>query len=191
MELIRCPWCLGDPLYTRYHDREWGKPQKNSRKLFEALILDGAQAGLSWITILRRREGYRAAFDGMNPEKMARYTEKDMARLLADPRIIRNRLKIRSAVGNARAYLAMAEKGENFSRWLWAFTDGEPIVNRRRSMEEIPASTPLALRISKELKARGFTFTGPTIVYAFMQAMGLVDDHLLSCFRHGGGRSPG
>jgi DNA-3-methyladenine glycosylase I len=160
MELIRCPWCQGDELYTRYHDKEWGKPQRSSRKLFEALILDGAQAGLSWITVLRRREGYRAAFDGMDPEKIARYTEKDFARLLADPRIIRNRLKIRSAIGNARAYLAMAEKGE------------------------VPASTPLAVRISRELKARGFTFTGPTIIYAFMQAMGLVDDHLVTCFRH-------
>jgi DNA-3-methyladenine glycosylase I len=183
MELIRCPWCLGDELYTRYHDKEWGKPQKNGRKLFEALILDGAQAGLSWITILRRREGYRAAFDGMDPEKIARYTEKDVKRLVADTRIIRNQLKIRSAIGNARAYLAMAEQGEHFSRWLWGFVDGKPIVNHWRSMGEIPASTPLSAQISKELKKRGFTFVGPTIIYAFMQAMGLVDDHLEDCFR--------
>jgi DNA-3-methyladenine glycosylase I len=188
MEHIRCPWCLGDELYTRYHDKEWGKPQRNSRKLFEALILDGAQAGLSWITILRRREGYHAAFDGMDPEKIACYTEKDVKRLMGDPGIIRNQLKIRSAIGNARAYLAMAEKGENFSRWLWAFVDGQPLVNHRRSLGEIPASSPLAAEISKELKKRGFSFVGPTIVYAFMQAMGLVDDHLVSCFRHSDNR---
>jgi DNA-3-methyladenine glycosylase I len=184
-ELIRCPWCLGDETYIRYHDREWGRPQKNSRKLFEALVLDGAQAGLSWLTILKRREGYRAAFDGMDPEKIARYTEKDVLRLMGDPGIIRNRRKIESAIGNARAYLAMMEGKQSFSQWLWNWVDGRPIVNNWKSMAEIPPSTELSLRISGELKKRGFTFVGPTIVYAFMQAEGLVNDHLADCAYRG------
>jgi DNA-3-methyladenine glycosylase I len=183
-EKIRCPWCLGDELYTRYHDREWGKPQKSSKKLFEALILDGAQAGLSWITILRRREGYRAAFDGMDPEKIASYGKKDIERLMADSRVIRNRRKIESAIGNARAYLALSEKEGSFSKWLWSWVDGEPIVNRWKTLKEIPASTDLSEKISKELKNRGFNFVGPTIVYAFLQAEGLVNDHLVNCFRY-------
>jgi DNA-3-methyladenine glycosylase I len=183
-EKIRCPWCLGDDLYLRYHDREWGKPQKNSKKLFEALILDGAQAGLSWITILRRREGYRAAFDGMDPEKMASYGEKDATRLMADSRIIRNRLKIKSAISNARSYLALSEKEGSFSKWLWSWVDGTPIVNHWKTLQEIPVSTDLSERISKDLKKRGFTFVGPTIIYAFLQAEGIVNDHLIGCFRH-------
>jgi DNA-3-methyladenine glycosylase I len=183
-EIIRCPWCLGDEVYLKYHDKEWGKPQKNSQKLFEALILDGAQAGLSWITILKRREGYRLAFDGMNPEKIALYTEKDVERLMNDERIIRNRRKIYSAVENARSFLAMAEKGEDFSKWLWGWVDGKPLINHWKTMKQVPASTELSEKISLELKKRGFSFVGPTIIYAFMQAMGLVNDHLTGCFRH-------
>ena len=179
----RCPWCLGDAVYTRYHDREWGTPLKNSRKLLEFLILDGAQAGLSWLTILKRRDGYRAAFDGFDPETIARYGKKDEARLLKDPRIIRNRLKISSAIGNARAYCAMKEAGEDLSKWLWKYVDGKPIVNHWKTLAEIPASTELSERISKELKKKGFSFVGPTIIYAFLQASGLVNDHLVDCFR--------
>jgi DNA-3-methyladenine glycosylase I len=182
-EKIRCPWCLGDELYLKYHDREWGKPQKNSKKLFEALILDGAQAGLSWITILRRREGYRAAFDGMDPEKIASYGKKDVTRLMADCRIIRNRLKIESAIANARSYLALSEKEGSFSKWLWSWVDGAPVVNHWNTLKEIPPSTDLSERISADLKKRGFNFVGPTIIYAFLQAEGLVNDHLVSCFR--------
>ncbi|MDR0400657.1 MAG: DNA-3-methyladenine glycosylase I [Treponema sp.] len=184
-EKIRCPWCLGDPLYIKYHDAEWGRPLRNDRRLFELLVLEGAQAGLSWLTILKRREGYRAAFDGMDPERIARYGEKDVARLLGDGRIIRNRRKIQSAVENARSYLAMMEGPGGFSRWLWDHVDGEPIVNRFDTMSQIPVTTPLAEGISKELKKRGFSFIGPTIVYAFLQSAGLVNDHLTSCYlRH-------
>ncbi|GHV88137.1 DNA-3-methyladenine glycosylase [Spirochaetia bacterium] len=183
-EQTRCPWCLSDPIYMKYHDKEWGRPLKNSQKLFEFLILDGAQAGLSWLTILKRREGYRAAFDGMDPEKMARYGARDIAHLMGDARIIRNQRKITSAIGNARAYLAMMEGPVSFSKWLWNWVDGEPLVNHFKTMQEVPASTPLSEAISKELKQRGFTFVGPTIVYAFMQAAGLVNDHLVGCFRH-------
>jgi len=180
----RCPWCLSDPEYLRYHDREWEVPLKNSRKLLEFLILDGAQAGLSWLTILKRREGYRLAFDGFDPEKIARYGERDVARLLKDERIIRNKLKIRSAIGNARAYCKMQEAGEPFGKWLWSFVDGKPIVNHWKTLAEIPALTELSENISGELKKRGFTFVGPTIIYAFIQASGLVNDHLVDCFRY-------
>jgi DNA-3-methyladenine glycosylase I len=180
---LRCSWCLGDREYIKYHDKEWGKPLNNSRKLFEFLILDGAQAGLSWLTILKRRQGYREAFDGFNAEKVAGYTEKDITRLMNDGRIIRNRLKIRSAIGNAQAYCNMAAAGKNFSKWLWNWVDGEPVVNRWKTLQEIPASTELSEKISKELKQMGFTFVGPTIIYAFIQAAGLVNDHLVSCFR--------
>ena len=167
----------------QYHDKEWGVPLKNSQKLLEFLILDGAQAGLSWLTILKRREGYRQAFDGFDPELIARYGDKDISRLLCDERIIRNRLKIQSAIGNARAYLNMEENGEPFSKWLWNWVDGKPIVNHWKTMAEIPASTDLSEKISRELKKKGFTFVGPTIIYAFLQAAGLVNDHLLDCFR--------
>jgi DNA-3-methyladenine glycosylase I len=184
MEKTRCPWCLSHDIYIKYHDKEWGRPLKNSRKLFEFLVLDGAQAGLSWLTILKRREGYRSAFDGMDPERMARYGEKDIARLMGDARIIRNRRKIESAIENARAYLKMMERPASFSRWLWDWVDGEPVINRFKAMAEVPASTELSEKISKELKKRGFTFVGPTIVYAFLQAAGLVNDHLVDCFRH-------
>jgi DNA-3-methyladenine glycosylase I len=180
----RCPWCEGDETYVRYHDEEWGVPLRDSRKLFEFLILDGAQAGLSWITILRRRESYRAAFDKFNAAKIARYGEADVARLMGDAGIVRNRLKIASAIKNARGFLEFADKGVSFSDWLWGFVDGKPIVNRFKTLLEIPASTPLSEKISKELKARGWTFVGPVIIYAFMQAAGLVNDHLVNCFRH-------
>ncbi|MDR1288440.1 MAG: DNA-3-methyladenine glycosylase I [Treponema sp.] len=182
--VVRCSWCQGDTLYTSYHDREWGKPQKNSRKLFEALILDGAQAGLSWLTILKRRKGYRAAFDSFDPEKIARYTQRDINRLMGDQGIIRNRRKIESAIENAKAYLKMTEGSASFSKWLWNWVDGEPVVNHFKTAAEIPASTELSERISAELKKKGFSFVGPTIIYAFLQASGLVNDHLTSCFRH-------
>jgi DNA-3-methyladenine glycosylase I len=183
MELIRCPWCENDAEYTRYHDEEWGVPQRDAERLFEALVLDGAQAGLSWLTILRRREGYRACFDGMRPQAIARYGEADIARLMADARIIRNRRKIESAIGNARAYLAMRDAGQDFASWMWDWTDGRPIVNRYRTMAEVPAFTPLSAAVSKALRGKGFTFVGPVIIYAFMQASGLVNDHLIGCFR--------
>jgi DNA-3-methyladenine glycosylase I len=181
---IRCPWCLSDEIYTRYHDKEWGHPLRNDQKLFEFLILDGAQAGLSWLTILKRREGYREAFDNMDPELMARYTERDIKRLMNDTRIIRNRRKIESAIGNARAYLQMMEGPVSFSKWLWNWVDGKPVINHFKTMQDIPASTPLSEAISGELKKRGFSFVGPTIIYAFLQAAGLVNDHLVDCFRH-------
>jgi DNA-3-methyladenine glycosylase I len=183
-EVIRCPWCLGDEIYTRYHDEEWGVPLRDSGKLFEALILDGAQAGLSWITILKRRENYRAAFEGFNLEKIARYGERDVERLLNDPGIIRNRLKIQSAIKNARCVLAMREEGLSFADFFWGFVDGKPVVHHFKTPAEIPAETPLSVQVSKELKRRGFSFVGPTIIYAMMQACGLVNDHLTGCFRY-------
>ncbi len=180
----RCGWCGDDPLYCAYHDEEWGVPVHDDRKLFEFVVLEGAQAGLSWITILRRREGYRQAFAGFDPERVARFTEADQERLLQDPGIIRNRQKVASAVGNARAFLKVQEEFGSFDRYVWGFVDGRPIVNRFRSLSEIPARTPLAETLSKDLKRRGFRFVGPTIVYAHMQATGMVNDHLLECFRH-------
>jgi DNA-3-methyladenine glycosylase I len=174
---------VGEADYMRYHDKEWGVPLKNSRKLFEFLILDGAQAGLSWLTILKRREGYRTAFDGFDPVKIARYGARDISRLLKDERIIRNRLKINSAIENARAYCKMKEAGEDLSKWLWNWVDGKPIVNRWKTLAKIPTSTELSEKISKELKKKGFTFVGPTIIYAFMQAAGMVNDHLVDCYR--------
>ena len=184
LEKVRCPWCLHDADYIKYHDKEWGFPLKNSRKLLEFLILDGAQAGLSWLTILKRREGYCLAFDNFDPGKVAAYGEKDIQRLMNDERIIRNGLKIKSAIGNAKAYCEMEEAGIDFSKWLWNFVDGKPIVNKWKKLSQIPASTPLSEKISKELKKKGFTFVGPTIIYAFIQASGLVNDHLLDCFRY-------
>ncbi|MEF2229594.1 MAG: DNA-3-methyladenine glycosylase I [Pseudodesulfovibrio sp.] len=180
----RCPWCGDDPLYVAYHDAEWGVPEYDDRALFAKLILDGAQAGLSWITILRKREAYYAAFDGLDPEKMARYGEAKMAELLADAGIVRNRLKIAAAVSNARGYLAIMEREGSFSDYLWGFVDGRPVVNRWRTMAEAPAQTAQSVALSRDLKKRGFNFVGPTIVYAFMQAVGMVNDHLVTCFRH-------
>jgi DNA-3-methyladenine glycosylase I len=167
----------------KYHDEEWGTPVRDSRGLFESLVLDGAQAGLSWITILKRREGYRAAFDGFDPEKIAGYGEGDVERLMGDVRIIRNKRKILSAIGNARAYCAMRVPLSDF---LWGFVDNAPIENRFETPQEVPASTELSEEISRGLRGLGFTFVGPVIVYAFMQAVGMVNDHLVGCFRHGG-----
>jgi DNA-3-methyladenine glycosylase I len=180
----RCPWPGTDPLYIAYHDEEWGVPERDDRALYEKLILDGFQAGLSWIAILRKRENFRRAFDGFEPAKIARYTEKKVANLMQNEGIIRNRAKIEGAVISARAWLELQQKGPGFAALLWSFVEGKPIVNRYRTMHEVPAETPLSRAISKELKARGFKFCGPTIVYAFMQAIGMVNDHLVSCYRH-------
>jgi DNA-3-methyladenine glycosylase I len=171
-------------VYVAYHDREWGVPVRDDRTLFEFLILEGAQAGLSWRTILRKREGYRAAFAGFDPAEVARFDEGKIAELLTDPGIVRNRRKVEAAVGNARAFLAVQEERGSFAGYIWSFIDGRPVQNRWRWLEEIPATTPLAATISKDLRARGFRFVGPTIVYAHMQATGMVNDHLVSCFRH-------
>jgi len=168
----------------RYHDEEWGEPVHEDRKHFEFLILEGAQAGLSWITILRKREGYRAAYRGFDPAAVARFTTKSAARLLADPGIVRNRLKIESSISNARCFLAVQEQLGSFDRYLWGFVDGKPVVNRWAELSQIPASTPLSDRVSQDLKQRGFRFVGTTIVYAHLQAVGVVNDHLVSCFRH-------
>jgi DNA-3-methyladenine glycosylase I len=170
---------------TRYHDEEWGVPVRDEVRLFEFLVLEGAQAGLSWRTILHRREGYRKAFSGFRPERVARYGERDVARLLADPGIVRNRRKVEAAVGNARALLAIREEGGTFPEFLWGFVGGVPLVNRWRSMAELPAFTGTSAAMSRELLRRGFRFVGPTICYALMQATGMVNDHLVPCFRHG------
>jgi DNA-3-methyladenine glycosylase I len=180
----RCGWCGADPLYVAYHDREWGVPIKNDRKLFEFLVLEGAQAGLSWITILRKRDAYRRAFDRFDPELVARYNARRIRSLLEDVGIVRNRLKIESAVKNARAFLDVREEFGSFSRYQWRFVDGEPIVGRFRSLKEIPPRTPVSDKFSRDLKQRGFSFVGSTIMYAHMQAVGMVNDHLVSCFRH-------
>jgi DNA-3-methyladenine glycosylase I len=182
--LKRCPWPKQDPLYVAYHDEEWGVPEYDDRALFEKLVLDGFQAGLSWITILRKRDNFRRAFAGFAPEKIARFTPKKVEALMQDAGIVRNRLKIEGTVLSARAYLEAMEKGPGFSRLLWDFLDGKPKVNRFRSTAQIPAETELSRKISKELSRRGFKFVGPTIVYAFMQATGMVNDHLVSCHRH-------
>jgi DNA-3-methyladenine glycosylase I len=182
-QVQRCSWCGEDEVYLKYHDREWGMPCHSSKKLFESLILDGAQAGLSWITILKRREAYRAAFDNFDAEKIARYGKKDIERLMADSGIIRNRRKIESAIGNAQAYLKLTETEASFSKWLWNFVDGKPVLNHWKDPSEIPASTELSEKISKDLKKHGFSFVGPTIIYAWLQAEGLINDHLVFCFR--------
>lgn len=181
---IRCDWCGENPLYQDYHDREWGQPLYDQQKLFEFLLLEGAQAGLAWITVLRKREAYRQAFDQFDPEKIARYSPARLEQLRKNPGIIRNRLKIDSAVRNARAYLAMQQSGENFSDFLWQFVGGQPIQNAWAKLSEVPVSTPESEAMSRALKKRGFNFVGPTICYAFMQATGMVNDHLLTCFRH-------
>jgi DNA-3-methyladenine glycosylase I len=180
----RCPWPGSDPLYVAYHDEEWGVPERDDRALYEKLVLDGFQAGLSWITILRKREAFRRAFDGFGPERIARYPQKKVAALMQDPGIIRNRMKIEGAISSARAWLELMETGPSFSVFLWDFVDGKPIVNRYKTIGQVPAETPLSRAISKELKSRGFKFCGPTIVYAFMQATGMVNDHLTTCYRH-------
>lgn len=181
----RCDWAPVDkPLYIAYHDDEWGVPVHDDRTLFEFLVLEGAQAGLSWYTVLRKRENYRAAFDGFDPRKVAEYDDKKIADLLQDPGIIRNRLKVNSAVTNARAFLEIQAEYGSFDTYIWDFTDGRPIVNEWKSLKELPASTPLSDTISKELKKRGFKFVGSTIVYSHMQATGMVNDHTTDCFRY-------
>ena len=184
----RCPWCGTDPLYVAYHDEEWGVPETSSRALWEKLILDGFQAGLAWITILRKREGFRAAFEGFDPMRVARWGEADVARCLSDPGIVRHRGKIEAAIGNARAWQAIEAQG-GFDAFLWNYVDGKPLQNRWRSLAEVPAFTPLSEQVSKDLKKAGFRFCGPTIVYAAMQAMGLINDHLVTCPRHEAVRS--
>ena len=171
-------------MYVAYHDQEWGFPVHDERELFELLILEGAQAGLSWITILRKRENYRVAFDGFDPQIVAAYDEKKQEELVQNPGIIRNRLKIRSAVQNAQAFLKVQQEFGSFDAYIWQFVDHQPIVNRWRKMVEVPASTPLSEQISKDLKKRGFNFVGPTIVYAYMQSIGMVNDHTVDCFRY-------
>ena len=179
-----CPWCTGFDLYRQYHDQEWGLPLRDDRALFELLTLEGAQAGLSWSTILKKREHYRLVFDGFQPEVIARYDEAKVAALLADPGIIRNRAKVAATIQNAKAYLAIKETGQSFSNFLWQFVDGTPVQNAWATMSEVPTSTPQAVAMSKALQKLGFKFVGPTICYAFMQASGMVNDHLVSCPRH-------
>ncbi|PZQ15894.1 MAG: DNA-3-methyladenine glycosylase I [Ancylobacter novellus] len=179
----RCAWCGSDPLYVHYHDTDWGRAERDPRALYEKLVLDGFQAGLAWITILRKREAFRAAFEGFDPERIAAYGEADVARLMGNAGIVRSRAKIEGAAKSARAYLAMRDRGEDFSDYLWGFVDGAPVVNRWRARGEVPVSTPVSEALSKDLKRRGFTFCGPVIVYAFMQAVGMVDDHMAECWR--------
>lgn len=181
----RCPWCGTDPLYVAYHDEEWGVPVHEDRRLFEFLVLEGAQAGLSWLTILRKRPAYRHAFAGFDPERVARFGPRQVARLLADPGLVRNRAKIEAAIGNARRFLAVQEAFGSFEAYLWRFVDGRPIVNRWQRPAQVPARTRRSELLSRDLKARGFVFVGPTLCYALMQATGLVNDHLVGCFRHG------
>jgi len=187
----RCPWCGDDPLYVDYHDTVWGRPERDPRALFEKLCLDGQQAGLSWITILRKQDSYRAAYAGFDPERIVRFDETDFARLMADPGVVRNRLKVRSIIGNARAWLNLRDRGVDFSAFLWNFVDGRPVQNRWQRMGQVPVSTPQAEAMSKALKREGFNFVGPTIVYAFMQAVGMVNDHLVGCPMHDDVRKSG
>ena len=182
--LTRCPWPGEDPLYVAYHDTEWGVPEHDDRALYEKLILDGFQAGLSWITILRKRDNFRRAFDDFQPDRIARYDEAKIHALMNDAGIVRNRAKIEGAIASAKSWLAIQEQGQGFSALLWDFVGGQPKVNRFKTTASVPASTPLSVKVSKDLSSRGFKFVGPTIVYAFMQATGLVNDHLVDCFCH-------
>jgi len=184
MPQTRCAWAGDDPLYIAYHDEEWGVPCHDERKLFEMLCLEGAQAGLSWITILRKRENYRVAFDDFDVEAVAAYDEEQIAALLQNPGIVRNKLKVNAFVRNAQAFLRVQEEFGSFDAYIWRFVDGEPIVNRFTSLSEIPAQTERSQAMSKDMKKRGFTFVGPTICYAFMQATGMVNDHVVDCFRY-------
>ena len=185
MTVTRCAWVPeGDAIYAAYHDEEWGVPERDSRALYEKLVLDGFQAGLSWRTILYKRDNFRAAFQGFEPEVVARFTEKDIARLLGDAGIIRHRGKIEGAVANARVWLDMREAGEDFAAYLWNWVDGTPLQNGPKTTKQVPAATPLSEAIAKDMKKRGFKFCGPVIVYAFMQATGMVNDHLVSCHAH-------
>jgi DNA-3-methyladenine glycosylase I len=180
----RCDWCGTDPLYVRYHDEEWGVPLKDERLMFEFLLLEGVQAGLSWITVLKKRENYRAVFDGFDAARIASYTDSELDERLQDARIVRNRLKVYAARSNARATLALYDEGRGLVDYLWDFVDGRPVQNTWRHMGEVPAETELSRRISKDMKRRGFSFVGPTIIYAHMQATGMVNDHLITCPRH-------
>ena len=189
--LQRCPWCGTDALYMAYHDTEWGVPERDDRALYEKLVLDGFQAGLSWITILRKRENFRRAFDGFEPAKIARYDKRKVGKLMQDAGIVRNQMKIDGAVLSARAWLEVMEKGPGFAALLWDFLDGKPKLNNYRSTRQVPAETAISRAMSKELAARGFKFVGPTIVYAFMQAVGMVNDHLVQCHRHAACRALG
>ena len=181
---VRCTWCGEDPLYIQYHDQEWGVPVRDDRRLFEFLLLEGAQAGLNWITVLRKRENYRQAFADFDPQKIARFSVKKQQALLQNPGIIRNKLKVRSAVTNAQAFLEVQRQEGSFAEYIWSYVDDSPIINRWRTLAQVPAQTPVSEQMSKDLKKRGFNFVGPTICYAFMQAMGMVNDHTTDCFRH-------
>jgi len=181
---LRCSWCGDDPLYVKYHDLEWGVPVHTDKKLFEFILLEGAQAGLSWITVLRKRAAYRKAFDGFDFNKIARYKPAKLNELMQNPAIIRNRLKIESAVRNANAFLQIRDEFGTFNHYIWDFVDGKPIQNKRKSMHDLPARTELSDTLSKDLKKRGFNFVGSTIIYAHMQATGMVNDHVISCFRY-------
>lgn len=180
----RCAWCGTDPLYVEYHDKEWGVPSLDDASIFEMLVLEGAQAGLAWITVLRKREGYRELFDGFDANRIARYTDRKLEKLLLDPRIIRNRLKVFGTRQNARAFLAVQEEVGSFSDYIWGFVENAPVQNSWRSMRNVPATSGISDRLSKDLKKRGFTFVGSTIMYAHMQATGMVNDHTTDCFRH-------
>ncbi len=180
----RCSWAGTNPLYVAYHDREWGKPVHRDRKLFEMLTLEGAQAGLSWLTILKKRDHYRKVFDGFDPQRVARFDRRKISRLLQDPGIVRNRAKVESTVGNARVLLSIREEFRTFNRFCWQFVDGKPMINRWKSVRNVPAQTERSVAFSRELLRRGMKFVGPTICYAFMQATGMVNDHTLDCFRY-------
>ena len=183
-ESVRCAWSTSEPIYIAYHDEEWGVPERDGRALWEKLVLDGFQAGLSWITILKKREAFRKAFHNFDPAKVARYADKDRARLMANAGIVRSNAKIEMAIQGARLFLDMREAGEDFSDWMWGYVDNKPIQNNFTKSAQIPAQTPLSVEMAKALKAKGFKFTGPVIVYAWMQATGLVNDHITTCFRH-------
>ena len=181
---VRCEWPASDPLLLEYHDREWGTPVKNDRKIFEFLVLESAQAGLSWITILRKREGYKRAFAEFDPEKVARFTEREVARLLENPDIIRNRLKIAATINNAKRFLEVQKEFGSFSTYMWNFVGGKPIDGKRKRLQDLPATTQAAETFAKDLKARGFKFLGPIVIYAHMQAVGMANDHTVDCFRY-------
>lgn len=183
-QFTRCQWCVGDPLYQHYHDTEWGSPCFDDQKLFEFIILESAQAGLAWITILRKRENYRQAFANFEPEKVAGFDQRNIGELMSNPGIVRNRMKIESTINNAQRFLEVQQQHGSFARYLWQFVDGKPILNHWQYQQQVPASTPLSEQISKDMKKIGFRFFGKTICYAYMQATGIVNDHTTSCFRH-------
>lgn len=183
-ELIRCAWSGTEQIYIDYHDKEWGVPLHDDRRLFEMLILEGMQAGLSWITVLKKREDFRKAFDNFDVKKVSKYTEDKVEELMQNEKIIRNRRKITAAIGNAKAFIEIQKEFGSFDKFIWSYVDDKPIINRFKTLDEMPANTPLSDKISKDLKKRGFNFVGTTIIYSFMQAVGMVDDHITSCFCH-------